>query len=277
MERNELFTIKKVSNYGTVYPFIARLKVQPRELIQWAELSEPERGQVLVVYFEVADRYIKCHEAAARLFSAVEVALKDIKPSSNARVMHVPYAIGVNAEVETFLYEAKNYLRDLLKVMNIFFGTSFIEASQFFDADWKSYDAVTVTKWAAANFGADDPFTLMLSSESVWISNLIQNRNAVEHPGGKSGTLHIDNIQPAPNGRFFPPLWHRDQNPPTSLIDDIRVIMDNLLTLAEDLLVSCIHHKTRFGIVRFVEVPEQERNPECPVRLRATLDVTPRR
>ena len=114
---------------------------------------------------------------------------------------------------------------------------------------------------------------MMVVTEEKWAGELIYKRNAVEHPGGRAGTLYVENIALSPDGRFILPRWHRDENEPFGLFPDLETYLDNMLTLAEDLLVSCIHHNMRHEIIQFVEIPIVERNPECPVRL--TVQIAP--
>ena len=264
------FIIRKISNYGTKHPVIARLKVQTHELLQWADLPKDKLGEVATIYFDMADRLIKCHEAFERLSAALHAAMGEISPTSDSRVLNGPHVIGLKAESETFLYESKNLLRDLVGVVGVFFGVTLDEASAFCNIKGKG-DGKLV-KWATARFGAADPFTTMLISEQRWIEELIRKRNAAEHPGKRSGTLHIENFQPLSNGQFLAPSWHRDRNPSTGIFDDLEAYLSNLLTLAEDMLVSCIHHKTRHKILQFVEIPEQDRMLECPMRITVTLN-----
>ncbi len=72
--------------------------------------------------------------------------------------------------------------------------------------------------WAMKDLGAQSEFTRMLTSEYVWIMELISKRNAFEHPGKTSGTLHIVNFQKAHDGRFYCPTWYRDNNIPTDIM-----------------------------------------------------------
>jgi len=219
------------------------------------------------VYDGMKNRLLKCHEAQGRLSAALNETLAANHLNPDGTLKSRPHLIGLENEVETILYEQKNFLRDLLHVVNIFFDAEFDEASAFYDA--KSGGDGKLTKWAKETFGGDDPFSEMLEYEQVWIGEVIRKRNAVEHPGGKSGTLHIVNFEQAPDGRFIMPVWYRDDMQPTGIFPDLEVLLDNLLTLAEDVLVSCIVHKGKHGnMIAFGEIPEQERDKECPKRIR---------
>jgi hypothetical protein len=126
-------------------------------------------------------------------------------------------------------------------------------------------------KWATETFGETDPFTTMLAGEQDWIEELIRKRNAVEHPRGHSGTLYIRNFERITENKFVAPTWHRDAMSRTDLFADIEVIMGNLLTLAEDILINCIVKRTKYNIIQFVEIPEDQRNSNCPIRITASL------
>jgi len=263
------FTFTKISNYGTTHPVVARLLIQTAELAQWAGLSKDEKDSVFKVYQGLNNRLIKVHEAYQRLSTALDETMAISHVNDDGSLKSLPHLIGLDAEVETILYEIKNYLRDLLGVIRIFFRVEFENGSDFFST--KGNGISKIAKWATDAFGEEDPFTTMLISEHVWIEELIRKRNALEHPGGHSGTLHIHNFEKGENNKIVIPAWHRDEMPLTGIFPDLDVAMDNMLTLAEDVLVSCIVHNGKNKIIQFIEIPEDERNPECPIRIRVTL------
>ena len=59
--------------------------------------------------------------------------------------------------------------------------------------------------------------------------------------------------------------------PPTDLLADIETAMDNMLTLAEDVLVACITKTAKSSILEFTAIPEKDRNPNYPIRIRVQL------
>lgn len=262
------FEVRKVSNYGTKHPVVARLRLQTHELIQWADLTKEQEIAVVEIYSGMADRLLKCDEGYQRLLAAREESLADLTPSPEARVKTAPHVIGLKGEVETILYESKNFLRDLLGIFRVFFEADFEEANAFYNPKGGHGKLV---EWANTRFGPDDPFTAMLVFEQSWTGETIQMRNAVEHPGRKSGTLYIENFRMLPDGQYLQPCWYRDKNAPSSLFPDLNVLLANLLSLAEDVLAECILHKTRHKNIQFYVIPENERRSDCPVRLGVTL------
>ncbi|MGH7924513.1 MAG: hypothetical protein ACREQH_07985, partial [Candidatus Binatus sp.] len=111
-----------------------------------------------------------------------------------------------------------------------------------------------------------------LVSEQDWVGELIRKRNAAEHPGERSGTLKIENFKVTKEGYLIPPTWRRDESPATDVFQDLETYLDNLLTLAEEVLVWCIFHRTESDIQVF-EIPEKDRNPTCPIRLRLQAQI----
>jgi hypothetical protein len=249
--------IRHVSLYGTSHPVVARLLMQTRELLPWAGLPNKKQDLVYGIHHELKNRLLKCHEGYARLVAAKKRTLQTTQLD--------PYLIGLESEAQTFVYDSKNYFRDLLGIINVFFGTKFDGASDFYDASGKGDGKLT--RWASRRFGPTDPFAEMLRTEQGWIGELIRKRNAVEHVGGKSGTLTIENFTQRFDGRFMPPSWHRDNLSPTDLLADIEAAMDGMLTLAEDVLVACISKTTKWSNIKFVAIPEQDRKPDCPLRI----------
>ncbi|MDO9082967.1 MAG: hypothetical protein Q7U56_06765, partial [Humidesulfovibrio sp.] len=249
------YTISKISNYGCAHPVVARLVVQTQELLKWASLSEEERGAAFDIYYGLKGRLIKCHETYDRLSAALKKSFDGYQPDQDSTIKFHPLIIGIDNELETFLYESKNFLRDLLGIVKIFFDTKFIDANVFYNT--KTDCDGELIKWATKTFGPTDPFTKMLVSDQPWIGELIRKRNAIEHPGGKSGTLNIINIEQSPDSRYVLPVWHRDSMNPTGIFPDVEVTLDNLLTLAEEMLVHCITHKNHFGdFIAFSEIAE---------------------
>ena len=100
----------------------------------------------------------------------------------------------------------------------------------------------------------------------------VEMRNAVEHPGGRSGTLITENIA-LKNGReLMPPLWRREKHSviaygPLPIIDDMSVAVRNLLILAEDVVVMwAIDHLDPPDAMDIAAIPEAKRDPKCAIK-----------
>ena len=262
-----VFTIKQTASHGSSNPIVARMLIQSSRLIEWSNISQEKQKNVLGIFHGLQKRLLKCSDAYAELINELMVSIENLEKSNDPRVKYVPHIMNLEIKIETILYEWKNFLRDLLGVINIFFDTKFDSASAF--SSYKKEQYGKLAKWALTQFGNLSPFTEMIVSDQDWIAEIVRKRNAIEHPGGHSGILHIQNIQILPDGKFLVPTWYCDSNQPTDILQDIDSTINNLLTLAEDILINCIMQKSQFddGMITFAEIPEEERDDTCPIRI----------
>jgi len=266
------FTIKKVSDHGTSNPIVARLSIQTSELIKFYPISKKQREDIFGVFHQkVQPRLLQCYELKENLLSELtkigdEFKKEGIQTQSSGRIATVPQVMRLSENCENYLYNAKSSLRDLACIFEPLFGKKFTEAR---------YDKIY--EWSKAQFGENDNLTVIIKQDhDLWIKKIVTMRNAVEHPGGYSGYLHIHNIEIASDPKskepnLVQPTWHLNNEPRVPILNDLETYIWNLLEFAEDLLVlSFEKFDKKFPIV-VAQIPENERDPKCPVRLRMTL------
>lgn len=134
---------------------------------------------------KIQPRLIRCYEICEKISGYLEKIDTDlkkngIKTQSSGRVVEVPHVMQLKEDVETYLYNAKSVLRDLAGLFEIFFNKTF-NHSRYND----------ILKWAKRFFTKDHPITKFIATNQPWLKDIVQRRNAVEHPGGYSGHLHI--------------------------------------------------------------------------------------
>jgi len=251
---------------------VARLVSQTTELLPWGRLPKDKDQRILHIYFDLTRRLLKIDQQIGRLMKGMQDADKELTEHHAAgRHLHLPQIVGIEGEVETFLYDAKSFLRTLLQVFDVFFDQHFEEASAFWHP--KGDGQSELVKWAARTFGLDDTFTQMLVTEQLWVGDVIQYRNAIEHAGGRSGTLYIENVTFHPSGKMVLPVWWLNVGVGVNMLSDLDVTLCNLCTLAEDILVECIRHQPDFPqYVAFYEIPVDQRDLTCPKRIAATIN-----
>ena len=262
--------IQKTSDYGTQHPAFARLVIQTSELIQWSSLPKDSRTAILELFTDkLKPRLLKCDEILSRLTqrlsqSCEEVASQEQQPG----IRVIPFVVGLNVEAENFAYEVKNYLRDLLGIFRIFFECTLVNARAWYDP--KRNGDSELVQWARQEFGADDKLTELLRTEQPWCGEWIRLRNALEHPDDMSGTVIIYNVRAHPDG-LVPPSWSRDGSTPTDLFAHMGVAIDNMLTLAEEVLILSIGKKKSFDNIDFYEIPREKRDAQVPQRFEVGL------
>ena len=132
--------------------------------------------------------------------------------------------------------------------------------------------------WAEGRFGASDPLTKLIAEDfELWIDEVFSKRNAVEHPGRSSDTLQVLNFSAVQdpvtkNWKGVFPTWARNQDQPSSVTRDMLITIENILCFSEDILVQCLIKSGSMVPVVFYEIPEEDRDPNCPIRLRVTIN-----
>jgi hypothetical protein len=124
---------RKVLNHGAPNPIVARLSLQILEILKQCNTSKNIHDAVGNLYVNsLLPRLIRCWEIEERFKQEFVVAVDGYKPSASANAgVEVPQIARLEPRCHNFLYEAKNFIRDLLQVVNHLYGTTFDEASEF--------------------------------------------------------------------------------------------------------------------------------------------------
>jgi len=271
--------VQKVSNHGVDNPIVARLALQTIELAQWLDVDKATKEEIFGRYLELQRRLLQCHEYHARLIASRAEALKETNEVLARGEYTVPAIMNLQAEVEGLLFAIKLFLRDVAITMNVLFENARLseEAAVFWNSRGEKSAA---QKWAEKTFGLNHHLTTSLSGDANWISELVKKRNAVEHPGGNSGALKIEDFAQGPSrGLYIPPAWYRVRNddtlPKTDLYRDLDVALDNLLSFAEEMLIHAINARPMTTAIGFRELSPDLRNPDAPIRFIAVMATDP--
>ena len=125
---------------------------------------------------------------------------------------------------------------------------------------------------ARGKYGEDHNYAKYFAQLPACVMTFVELRNAVEHPGERSGTLITKNIEWSGGRELSPPMWHREKDGatvygPVALIDDMAVAVHNLLALAEDVLVMwAVDHLDGPTIMEIAAIPEAKRDPNCAIK-----------
>jgi hypothetical protein len=268
------FEFKKVLEHGTTNPIVARLSLQILQILNQCDAPKDVQDKVGDLYLNsLQKKLLRCWEIEERFKNEFAAAVEKYKPAAVNAPVEVPQIARLEDECHNFLYEGKNFIRDLLQVVNHLYGTTFEEASEFSRAKKGSQSLVD---FAEKTFGADDGKTKMLKEAVPSIEELISMRNAVEHPYGFSGKLVVANFTLCADRKVDEPTWHREKDgkaagEPSSIRADMETYINNLLTLGEDVFVSWASDHLKIpDMMRVAFIPENERNPICPIKWTVT-------
>jgi hypothetical protein len=259
------FRIQQLSDYGTSNPILARLTLQFEKLMEFSEVSKAQGQEIFqVMLMEVVPKVVACSRIREQLTNEIRghqkaVDEKGLEFQAQGRAYTLPSVVELRHHTETFLYNAKSALRDFTTVFKILFSKDFQKEAR--------YDKVH--QWAEKKFGSGDELTKMLADDLPWIKRVVSMRNAVEHPSGYSGILHVENFASEERDRtvfVIEPVWYLNSEKKSPIANDLEVFITNLLTFFEESLVLCIKKFPSKFPVAIREIPEAERDPQCPIR-----------
>lgn len=230
--------------------------------------SEEMKNAIIEVGFRVMKRLIVLEDVRGRISKQIDsaktaIAKDGVQLQAGGQIADVPAVVDLDQDAERFLYEAKLALRDIAGLFLPLHGKEFNHKYQ------------KVRAWAATTFGTDDAFVKALCVDAPWIERVINMRNAVEHPADPHAPLTIRNFilrGAGPPWVVDEPSWSMKGEQPSFLLQDMSWIANNLLTFFEDILIDGLHRQSQFPLT-IVEIPEAERDPACPIRLRATIPI----
>jgi hypothetical protein len=264
------FIITKILDHGSSNPIVARLSLQILGIMEHCIIAEDTKRRVVKLYMgSLMRKLLRCGEIKEGLQSELSPAM-----ASTPTHADFPHILRLEEERHNFLYEIKNYIRDLLKVFNLLYGTNFKEAIEF---SRPKKGGVSLIEFASKSFGADDSKTRFFKGAVNYVEHFVDLRNAVEHPGGYSGELVMQNITRHPDGKVAEPVWFRVKDgvpldTPSPICADMYLAIHHFLHLGEVVLVSWAAEHLRFpGLMRVALIPEENRNAKCPINCEVTV------
>ena len=259
------FVFQPYLSRGSATPCVARTIPQTSNLVQAFPLPEEKRKAIIEISHEVMLRLIACLDQADYIVAQVEAGKKELLEkgvvfNEGGTATQLPAVVDLRQHVELFLYAAKGALRDIGALFVVFYDRRF---KHRFDK---------AREWLEATYGPKDQLLVALKADASWIEQILNMRTAVDDPGTPS-VLNLDNfklvaISPP---EVAPPTWRLDEGGRAAIVNDMPVLVDNLLTLFEDILADGLLRLQPTGPFVIHEVPEEERDPDMPIRLRIGL------
>lgn len=264
------FQFQRISDYGTSTPAVARTLVQGSELMQAFPLDDAVKKAVKEILFDLQRQLLRCVQTVERIKREVENGLKEVEAKgldvqSRGQAVTLPSVADLESHCESFLQSAKLGVRDCGRLLEPFFGEEF---------DHRFHRIVA---WSEQQMGAEDELTKCLAHWESWVKRLVDMRNTVDHPrnepGGSLVTYNFRLLQTSEGWDLCPPCWGLSGETPAPLLPEMENAIEGLLQLSEDLLAICLL-RNRGGFPLYIyEIPEEERDKSCPIRLRVGVNL----
>ena len=255
--------VKKLLDKGTNNPIVARTTVHISDLMSAYPLSDDERQSILSAFGSLMRRLLRMQELRDSLSKEYEKIRTQVREEGLTQLgedaYEVPQIMGLDAQAEDFLQAAKLALIDCGSLFEPLYAQTFDHRIDLSIA------------WLEEELGVEHEFVKRLRKHhDVWIKELIDRRNALEHPRKRAkGKLHIENIDIDVAGAKLmgsDPSWHLTGDESSSIIEDTRILIENILRLAEEILVSSLGVRFPDTPVMAKEIPEHNRDVKAPVR-----------
>jgi hypothetical protein len=220
------------------------------------------------VLFELSRHLVRCVEVCDRIkaevdASAAKIAKDGLTTQSLGRVVNLPSVPDLTSHAEAFLQSAKLAIRETARLTEPFFNEKRDHRYHMF------------AKWAETKYGKDDLLSKTARAWEPWVEEVVTMRNAVDHPkDGPRGKLIVKNFHLDPNSSVpavVEPVWHLTGDPPGKILEQMQNIIEDTTRLGEDVLVALFHKYSPAFPFAIYEIPEAERNPAMPKRLRVGL------
>jgi len=107
------------------------------------------------------------------------------------------------------------------------------------------------------------------------MDSLIRKRNAIEHPGGHSGHLHVHDFQTMNHdGKIgvLSPIWRRNDERSEHIESEMSVLNTNLFTFCEESILLFLECFPKPSILCLQQIPEDKRRSEYPVKYKMGLN-----
>lgn len=263
-----MFKLQKLSNYGTSTPAVARTLPQGSELLSFFTGTDAQKERCKGVLMELSRHLVRCVEICERVAGEIDQGLASIATDglqfqSHGRVVTLPSVADLHSQAEAFLQSAKLAIRETARLAEPFYEVRHDHKFHRFAA------------WSQEKFGADDPFTKMIQDWEPWVKAIVSMRNAVDHPEDKpGGKLVVHNfrlIEPPNEVSVLEPMWGLSGGSESPIRADMASAIEGVTQLGESVLVGLFYKfKPPFPLV-VIEIPEKDRDPNFPKRLRVGL------
>jgi len=256
--------VMKVLGKGTTNHIVARTTVQISELLTPYPIPETDRQRILSIFASLMRRLLRMQEIGASLnndYDRIRALVRERGLNKlGEESVEIPQIIELEAKAEGYLQAAKLALIDCGSLFEPLYGQTF------------DYRFDKIVSWLTQEMGESHEFVEHLRKHHKWIKQTIDMRNALEHPKDKpGGRLIIRNIDIQIKESALlgtDPSWCLIGEEPSSIIRDTRVLLENTLRLSEEILVSSLELLYPATAIVAVEIPENARDPNTPVRFR---------
>lgn len=267
-----MFHIQQISAYGTSTPAIARSTLQARDLLQACNIAEAAQEGILQHIFDMERHLIRCVEICDQVNAEAQRGLLGFKENRQAsgKSIVVPAIPALTSKAESFLQAAKLALQLAGRIV----GPVFLEKHGPKVGNF-GFKFQELGKWCNKELGATNALTEMVLNAEPWVKQIVDMRNAVDHPrDAPKKRLIVKDFAFVLGGAapcLVEPSWGLLGDPLLPIAASMEEIIEGVVSVQEDLVIGVFVNFRALPELTVVEIPEAERNPVNPRRFRVGL------
>lgn len=154
--------------------------LQGSELLEIFVVPDEQKEGCKAVLLVLMRHILRCVEISDRISAEVAEGKALVEKTgfqfhSQGRSVSLPVIADLHSNSEAFLQSSKLALRETAQLVKPFYAVPHDHRFHKF------------ASWSATKFGKDDQFTQIITQWEPWVKQIVDMRNAVDHPAQKPG------------------------------------------------------------------------------------------
>ena len=267
---NAMFVNVKIADVGSSSPIVARTLLMAHDMLQDRTILTDDERRIAALKFmhRIKTSLLHCEHAANELVESVRVQCESfgqIEQAANSRTYkNFPFVADLDAKVTAILIPARRVITDVCQIPHYFWklGSSHSNLDHLLD------------KEMAPLLGQEDHMVKWFREMALAIRRIVNFRNGQEHTGTTKGLpLVSKNFEMLPTNEVHVPVWYLEGEQPSSIADEVPLMVSRLLHFAETMFVACVDANLPAFPPMILHLTEKP-DPLCPISYSVVIDAS---
>lgn len=245
----------KILNHGSSNSIVARLAIQTPNILDYFEIDQLLKDKIKdIMCKKIMEKLLACYDISHEINDYIENTFAHLSSSE------LPFIIELGNKCGIFLDRAKLALSDLSQLFSLFYDN--------IDKPFKNANYDVIYKWYISHISKSDEFSEYIKiNTDIWIKELVDMRNALEHPENNDSVLNIKNYNIDIENKIIKyPVWNLNDNIERYIHIDMLTYTKQILIFSEDILCFLLKGINTIYPIQLLEIPEEQRDMNCPKR-----------
>lgn len=261
------FVASPIADVGSANPIIARVLLQSHEILKSASFEGSVNKEAVTIHLHACkESLIASEKTAKRVVAHIESIIQEINEhgvssDGGGRTLNpFPQVPDLETDCGNFLIHVNRAIKLMCQLPKFFMNLDKVDSN--FDY---------LGKRLTATIGENAPLTEAVVSAAPGIRHLVDLRNFHEHP--KQKKTIVKDFTLMPDLKIRVPIWHVSDQEPRPINVDMLAALEFLTQTVEMMFIHLVMHKIskQFPYI-MLEIPENEIDPQNPIRYKLSLD-----